>query len=147
MLRHLCQCGTIGFRLGLAGLLLHLAPIQHRRNNADSANRLALPTELRCIRQRTTLENVLFRSLGASNPSPDFVQCVVNSYSPVPPLQLSVWNGDAGRPAELTRFGLAVLCQPKRTVLGLVTWLAETITVLPSTMASAATNLPSFPAT
>ena len=36
-------------------------------------------------------------------------------YSPVPPVQFSVWKGDAGRPSLLQRLGWAARCQAKRT--------------------------------
>ena len=75
----------------------------------------------------------------ASRPSP-------GTHSPVPPCQLLVWNGEAGRPSLLTRFGLATFRQPKRTWVGAATPLASTTTVSPSIVASAGTNLPSAPA-
>ena len=48
------------------------------------------------------------------------------AHSPVPPCQLSVWNGEAGKPSLLTRFGFATLRQPKRRA----GWLGNYITSL-----------------
>ena len=70
----------------------------------------------------------------------------IGTHSPVPPCQLLVWNGEAGRPSLLTRFGFATFRQPKRAWVGAATSLAWTTTVSPSIVASAGTNLPSAPA-
>ncbi len=67
-------------------------------------------------------------------------------YSPVPPCQFLVRNGEAGKPSLFIRFGLASFRQPKRTCVGAATPPASTTTVSPSMVASAGTNLPSAPA-
>ncbi|WP_146684734.1 hypothetical protein [Limihaloglobus sulfuriphilus] len=58
----------------------------------------------------------------------------------------SVRKGDAGRPAELKRFGSASSWYPKRTCAGSGTSGLETITVSSSITAFASTNSPSRPA-
>ena len=67
------------------------------------------------------------------------------SYSPVPPVQFSVWKGEAGRPSRLQRLGWAARCQAKRTWVGVATLSALTTTWLPSISALAVTNFPSAP--
>ena len=69
-----------------------------------------------------------------------------SDHSPVPPCQLLVWKGEAGKPSLLTRFGHASFRQPNRTWVGTAISLACTTTVSPSIVASAGANLPSAPA-
>ena len=94
----------------------------------------------------SVVTSVLCGTLISITAAPSWETATVFISSPVPPCQWSVWNGEAGRPSLLTRFGLATFRQPKRTWVGVATSLAWTTTVSPSMVASAGTNLPSAPA-
>ena len=62
------------------------------------------------------------------------------------PGQLSVLNGEAGRPSLLKRFGWAVFDQANLTATGFLIFGLEATIVFPSIWASAGTNLPFRPA-